>query len=160
MSENLDLNLETAKRPTFLTVLCILTFIGSAWGAISAVAMGDPGVNAYASYYQWVMLLLNVVTLFGALQMWKMKKMGLYLWTIAEIASVVLMWVVIKGYLKSLMGPAMDEASSELGTQLGNMASQAGSAAAEGIMNTALIIGSIFPAVFVLLYWLNAKHLK
>lgn len=27
----------TPKRPTFLTVLCILTFIGSAWGIVSGV---------------------------------------------------------------------------------------------------------------------------
>lgn len=30
-----DFDLDTPKRPVFLTVLCILTFIGSGWGLIS-----------------------------------------------------------------------------------------------------------------------------
>lgn len=159
MSETLDnVNMETAKRPTFLTVLCILTFIGSAWGIISALAMQDPGISAYASYYYWVMLVLNLGTLFGAIMMWKMKKSGLYLWTLCEVAGVVLMWVVMKGYIGSLTGGA--DVTTEMGAEMDRALTNVGSAAAEAVVNTALIIGSLFPAIFVLLYWLNAKHLK
>ncbi|MBI1838044.1 MAG: hypothetical protein HYR91_12340 [Flavobacteriia bacterium] len=159
--ENLDQDLHgDAKRPTFLTVLCILTFIGSAWGIISTFASKDPGLSNYAGYYYWVVLLLNVGTLFGALQMWKLKKVGLFIWTACEVLAVVLMWIVIKGYVASIMNPAMDTALEGSGAQLSNAVTTAGSAMVEGIMNTVLITGSVFSAIFVVLYWINAKHLK
>ncbi|MEY3238168.1 MAG: hypothetical protein RI883_2269 [Bacteroidota bacterium] len=162
MSETLD-NVEgqEAKRPTFLTVLCVLSFIGSGWGIISALAMKDPGLAEYAGYYYWVMLLLNIGTLYGAFAMWKMQKMGLYIWTAAEVIGVVLMWVVVKGYLASMMAPidSLNEIEGMEGLNTEVLAA-GGNALVEGVMNTALIIGSIFPAVFVLLYWMNAKHLK
>ncbi|MEO9257731.1 MAG: hypothetical protein ABI207_05075, partial [Crocinitomicaceae bacterium] len=125
------------------------------WGIISALAYKDPGLTAYASYYYWVVILLNVGTLFGAYQMWNRKKTGLYLWTIAEIASVVLMWVVIKGYLASTVTPiAASEVEGFEGLAAG------GNALVDAAMNMILILGSVFPGIFVLLYWLNAKHLK
>jgi hypothetical protein len=149
-----------AKRPTFLTVLCILTFIGSGWGLISAIAMTDPVIDAYAGYYKWVQVLLCLGTLFGALQMWQLKKTGLYIWTAAEVISVVLMWVVVKGLMASLVGEAGAELADEYGSDVANMAMTGANAMVESMLNMMLIIGSIFPAVFVLLYWLNAKHLK
>jgi hypothetical protein len=159
MSETLDNSAVEAKRPTFLTVLCVLTFIGSGWGAISALAFQDAGVSAYASYYYWVVLVLNLGTLFGALQMWKLKKTGLFIWTACEVIGVILMWVVVKGYLSSLMsGTAVS--GTEMGAEMENALNNAGSTVVQGAMNMVLIIGSLFPAVFIILYWLNAKHLK
>lgn len=159
MSETLDtMNVEAGKRPTFLTVLCILTFIGSAWGIIGAF-MQDAGLDSYASYYKWVMILLNVGTLFGALQMWKMKKMGLYIYTVSALASVVLMWVVIKGYVASLMAPAMDSVNSG-NESVDSMIASAGNEMVESAMNMALILGTIFPVLFLIMYWINAKKLS
>ena len=40
MSENLDLNQQTGKRPTFLTVLCILSFIAAGISIIGGLLMG------------------------------------------------------------------------------------------------------------------------
>ena len=40
MSENLDLNQEAGKRPTFLTVLCILSFIAAGFSIIGGLIMG------------------------------------------------------------------------------------------------------------------------
>jgi hypothetical protein len=155
MSEILENEAGNAKRPTFLTVLCILTFIGSGWGIISALTMKEEGLSNYASYYYWVLVVLNVLTLFGAFQMWQQKKTGLYIWTLAEIASVILTWVVVKGYLASIVAPisAADAQGSQAIADVGN-------AFIEGAMNTMLIIASVFPAAFILMYWLNAKHLK
>lgn len=159
MTETLDLNEEgTGKRPTFLTVLCILTFIGSAWGVISSLAIKDPGLNAYAGWYYWVMLLLNLGTLFGAIQMWQMKKMGLLIWTACEVLSVVLLWVVVKGYLASLMGDVSE--ASGMNNEFGRAFAASGNAMIESAMNFALILGSLFPAAFIVMYWVNAKHLK
>lgn len=161
--ESLDEQTTETKRPVFLTVLCILTFIGSGWGIISSLVMKDPGLADYAGYYYWAMLLLNVGTLFGALQMWKMKKTGLYIWTAAELIGVVLMWIVVKGYIASAMNPVMDAAMDNMSADAQQAMSRLGTSAGaivEATMNMVLIIGSVFPAVFVLLYWLNAKHLK
>lgn len=160
MTETIDNEgMDSGKRPTFLTVLCILTFIGSGWGAISALAMQDAGVSNYAGYYYWVVLILNLGTLYGALQMWKMKKMGLYIWTACELIGVILMWVVIKGYLGSLMGGAELDMNSG-NADLDSAFATGGTALIESAMNIALIIGSLFPVLFVILYWVNAKHLK
>lgn len=160
--ENLDeTGTQTAKRPAFLTVLCILTFIGSGWGILSAFAQKDPGLEAYAGYYYWVSLLLSAGTLFGAIQMWQLKKMGLWIWTACEVISVVLMWVVMKGYVASLLSPAVDDAIAQGGNEeLVNAAANLGAGMIEGVVNTTLMVGSGFAAVFVVLYWVNAKHLK
>ncbi|TNE53382.1 MAG: hypothetical protein EP338_12675 [Bacteroidetes bacterium] len=159
MTESLDVNESNAgKRPTFLTVLCILTWIGSAWGIISSLFIQDPGLKEYAGYYYWVMLALNLGTLFGALQMWKLSKMGLYIWTACEVIAVVLMWVVVKGYLGHIMGDAVE--ASGMNDEMSAAFASAGTAAIESAMNFALILGSLFPALFIVLYWINAKHLK
>lgn len=159
MSETLDTTTTTPKRPTFLTVLCILTFIGSGWGIISSLVMTDSGLKEYASWYYWVILVLNLGTLFGALQMWKLKKAGLYIYTLSTLAAVVLMWVVIKGYIASIMAPAMDSINTG-DASLDRLSSSMGSAMVESAMNMALILGTIFPVLFLILYWVNAKHMK
>jgi hypothetical protein len=155
MSDVLDETAVEAKRPTFLTVLCILTFIGSGWGILSSLAFQDETISEYAGYYYWVVLLLNVGTLYGAIQMWKMQKMGLYIWTIAELLAVVLMWVVVKGAIAAIVGAATDDIEAAGGTVV-----TGANDLVQAAMNMVLILGTIFPAVFVLLYWLNAKHLK
>lgn len=156
MSENVE-NVagETAKRPVFLTVLCILTFVGSLWGILSSLFNQDEALNNYAAYYYWVLIILNLMTAYGAFQMLKLKKTGLYIWTFAELAALVLTWVVIKGYVASTMTPVVtsdmegSQAMLEVGTSM-----------VAAAMNTVLIVASVFPAIFILLYWLNAKHLK
>lgn len=156
MSETLD-NTAPAKVPTFLKVLCILTFIGSGWGIISNLVMQEPGLAEYAGYYYWLQILLCIGTLVGALQMWKLKKTGLYIWTAAEIISLILMWVVIKGYLGFLVGD-VDINSGD--ASLDQLSSGMANEMVQSTMNFALMLGSIFPAAFVIMYWLNAKHLK
>lgn len=155
MSETLDNVSGPAKRPAFLTVLIVLTFIGSAWGIYGALTV-DPALSDYAGYYPWVTLILCLGTAFGAYQMLSLKKSGLYIWTAAEVISVILMWVVVKGFISDATGMAGEASGSELGMQVASASNEVLQAA----MNLALIIGSIFPAVFVLLYWLNAKHMK
>ena len=88
MSENLDnMNAGEAKRPTFLTVLCILTFIGSglgvlvfllatvAFGVVSGMMESIPGMGALTAggiAFFAISLILSAVSLFGAIQMWKL----------------------------------------------------------------------------------------
>jgi len=83
----------TAQRPTFLTVLCILTFIGSGLGLIGNLLMmvgasflssilGDiPDMTALIV----IGILGNVACLYGAMQMWKLKKLGFYAYSAGAV---------------------------------------------------------------------------
>ena len=76
MTETLDnMNAGTPERPTFLTVLCILTFIGSGLGVLGSL-MGFMG-SAALSYFapqgtmisQVIGLAASVLCLYGAIKM-------------------------------------------------------------------------------------------
>ncbi|MBN1181465.1 MAG: hypothetical protein JXB49_04200 [Bacteroidales bacterium] len=95
---------EGQKRPGLLTVLCILTFIGSGlgilFGLLLIIGAGSvlsflgriPGFGGGGGMmsYSIVSLVLSVVLLFGAIQMWKLKKLGFYLYTAAKIIGFIL----------------------------------------------------------------------
>ncbi|MES2616635.1 MAG: hypothetical protein V4613_02085 [Bacteroidota bacterium] len=160
----------TPKRPTFLTVLCILTFIGSAWGIVGGftsimtaktygkvmdAAKQDMGTvtdslstvtssasaeaatemintmvgsinedtirnNGIAS------IIASIFTLVGALLMWKLRKMGF--------------WVYVLGVLISIVAPVMIYSGNLLG---------AISAIGMGFIGI----------LFIILYAVNRKHL-
>ena len=141
---------DVPKRPTFLTVLCILSFIAAglgvigyvtvltAMGAASAIASsGMEGVSDEASAaisnamssmpsagltwaYIIVGFLTTLVSLFGVIKMWKLQKIGYFMYVGSAVASMV-MGVIYSGF---------------------------------GVM------GVIFPVLFIVLYGLNLKHLK
>ena len=124
-------------RPTFLTVLCILTFIGSglsalflliglvAAGAISETLSSIPGmgdIGGFGSVYFVVALVLALASLYGAIMMWKLKKMGFYLYSGANVLVLFAPMVLASGKFS--------------------------------------IFGLIITALFIILYGLNLKHLK
>lgn len=98
---------QTQQRPTFLTVLCILSFIaagiGIVMGILGAIAAGamsaglsEAGLGSAASGAMgnvWMVVIisiaLTVIGLVGVLQMWKLKKMGFYIYTGASVASII-----------------------------------------------------------------------
>ena len=118
LTENQPIN-EAPKRPQFLTVLCILTFIGSGltfigaiWGYISIKIsapvlenMGNTSGDTYGmmSGIQEAMmkavenavpnmiigLVCSLLCLYGALQMWKLKKMGFFIYSVGEITPAI-----------------------------------------------------------------------
>lgn len=120
MSETLDnTTTEPAKRPTFLTVLCILTFISSGLGTLlyilAAIAFGVvggmlesiPGMDAIASAgaaFFAVAGLLSAASLFGAIQMWKLKKTGFFIYAGANFVAWVLPMIMIDGWPFDIMG--------------------------------------------------------
>jgi hypothetical protein len=118
LMENQSIN-GAPKRPQFLTVLCILTFIGCAlaffgaiWGYFSidasAAGMGNMG-NVEGDTYGMMSgiqetinkavenavpnLIIGIVCallcLYGALQMWKLKKIGFFIYSIGEITPAI-----------------------------------------------------------------------
>ena len=140
MSEN------TEKATGFLKTLCILTIIGSGISILSSLfQQEDAVVDAYGWYY-WLMILLSAGTLYGALQMMKLQKMGLYIYTACQVLSILLPWVIVKAVLSEVANAGPGGAAIEGAVQ--NMA------------NLIMIVMSIIPAAFLIMYWINAKKLK
>ncbi len=110
---------QVKARPTLLTVICILTFIGSglsallyliaavAFGAISGLLDSIPGMSAIiggGAIFFVVSLILAAVSLFGAIKMWGLKKMGFYLYAVAQVLMLVVPFIFITGATFSIFG--------------------------------------------------------
>lgn len=139
---------EAAKRPVFLTVLCILSFVAAglailayvaaitAMGLVSAASStlegmeGMEGVTAMSTGpsagMTWAYIIVGFITviisLFGVIKMWKLQKSGFMLYVGATVVSLI-MTIVYTGFAASIMG-------------------------------------IVFSALFIVLYGLNLKHLK
>jgi FtsH-binding integral membrane protein len=123
----------TGKRPGLLTVLCILTFIGSGLGTLfmllATVGMGAlmesiPGLGAAmagGTAYFAIGTVLAAASLYGAIQMWKLKKMGFFIYAGASVVSIILPLVF-------------------------------------GLPFSAM--GAVIPVLFIVLYYLNVKHMN
>lgn len=99
----------TNERPTFLTVLCILTFIGSGLGVLFSLLgiFGLGAVNSFISNYAGqaatdagilkpiLILIFSAASLYGAIMMWSLKKMGFYLYVAAQILIVAFGWSIM-----------------------------------------------------------------
>jgi len=157
------------QRPTFLTVLCILTFIGSGWGIVSGISSYITA-NATAGVAQAAMddarediqnessnagTQMAEKMLSGVSDMLKpenIKKNALF----SIVASVftllggILMfglkktgyWVYILGTLIGIVGPFMVYGGANFVT----------------ILSSSMI--AFFGVLFVILYGLNVKHLR
>jgi hypothetical protein len=148
--------MEPKKRPTFLTVLCILSYvgvgiaiIGGAWNLITLQStidamkmMADTGLaalvgidkSAVEAMENWgfavysIQIISALICLWGVLLMWKLKKMGFYIYVIAEILPAVATLLLMGGF-----GP------------MGTMA---------------MVMSLIFPIAFIVMYALNVKHME
>ena len=72
------------RRPTFVTVLCILGFIGIAFSLISELALrfvqDIPGLEMFGAFPLWYfifLLAIDISLLASLIYIWKMKKVGL-----------------------------------------------------------------------------------
>ena len=98
------------KRPSLLTLLCILTFIGSGMNAFSNVVVflfydasmklteevvktfKIAGMDAFLTakpVYFAVTALINVLAVTGAIRMWQLRKLGFHIYTVAQILVVI-----------------------------------------------------------------------
>jgi len=89
------------QRPQLLTILCILTFIGSGLGAFSnlVVSLSYDMIKEMAesgSFYL-VSFVAMFASLFGALQMWKLRKIGFHFYTSAQILLLLLPAIYMPG---------------------------------------------------------------
>lgn len=121
----------TTERPTFLTVLCILTWVGSGLGAI--MIWTGQGSSAVPMWYKMAIMLCNFATAYGAWEMWNLKKQGLMIYTAGEGLALILPFILVYAILPPFLA---------------------------NLMGQMLILMAIFPIAFLVMYWINAKHLK
>ena len=89
------------QRPTFLTVLCILTFIGSGLALLLNLLglLGIGALNSILATYggqasdtsglrSLLMVLFSAGSIYGAIMMWNLKKLGFYLYVAAQALMV------------------------------------------------------------------------
>ena len=109
--------LRPVNRPELLKYLCILSFVGSGLAAVSnlfiflsydeMVNLTDE-INIDLPEFEMMMsggkkffftgFILYSLSLFGAIRMWKLKKIGFHLYTIAQIFIIALPVVFIPAY--------------------------------------------------------------
>ena len=147
---------EEPQRPQFLTVLCILTYIGVGLGIVFGIAgwwvikkmipamEGMDDMNVYSEMegmmsegtlaaMKWIDVTTVVsiagclICLVGALQMWNLKKIGFYIYVIGEFGPVIVSAIL-----------------------LGSVA----------FSEWSMIGGFVFALLFVVLYAFNLKHMK
>ena len=161
-----DMNTSTGapKRPQFLTVLCILSFIGCGIGLVSGVmgyfsysamassglqeamsSMGGEMADASAEMDQAMDALGGLGMDFGKMAT---SSLVIGLLNIVVLIGVLMMWKLKKtGFYVYTLGQVASVATPFL--IVGSLAG--------GLMAT---LGAIFPILFIILYGLNLKHMS
>lgn len=108
-------NKEEIKRPETLSILCVLTFIGSGLAAFSNLViylsynmlfetyesggLNLPGTDLIFSYtksFFFVSSIFYSISLAGAIRMWRLKKVGFHIYAIAQILLLIIPTLYIK----------------------------------------------------------------
>ena len=119
LDENSKIKPFNGKRPPNLSILCILTFIGSGVSALSSLfvvlafdvmpmavdqsplpgaqEMLEMVITAGRSFFIYMGLLYGL-SLFGAIYMWKLSKKGFHFYAIAQLLMLIVTLLLIKGY--------------------------------------------------------------
>lgn len=151
-------DLGPSQKPVFVTVLCILTFVGvgltisTTLFSVFTMSFLEQGMNTmsdalsdseagldFANSFRWTKFyyVLSIIgallCLVGALFMWKLKRFGFYIY--------------ILGQLLPIFGSFMTMSSMYKGTFVGF-----------GMVST--VLGMLFPIAFIIMYGLNLKHMK
>lgn len=163
--ETLEPNAQGQERPTFLTVLCILTFIGSGLGLIGGL-VGLFG-GSFLSFLTGgggttiaiiVGLVASVLCLLGAIRMWGLYKQGFILYLVGALLAIV--GSIISA---TTMGAAVNDAVQGLG-EINNeavdaQASEVAGAVASGFAWMGVVWAVIINGLFIGLYAANKKAL-
>jgi hypothetical protein len=146
------------KRTGFLTTLCVLTFIGSGLGLLGSVlgliGSSIPIISMFVSKGTIIVTLIGLVSsslcLYGAIQMWGLKKLGFTLYLLGALLSIV---SSVVSYL------TIEQSIAELYSGLEGIDTSGAVAAAKGLAMTSMITSIIINGLFVVLYNVNRKHL-
>ncbi|MBU1011832.1 MAG: hypothetical protein KKG99_02405 [Bacteroidetes bacterium] len=115
VDQNEIINTEGKKRPEALTIICILTFIGSGLAAFSNLiihlsfdmlletyesgGLNLPGaeiVFTYSKSFYLLSFFLYSFSLYGAMLMWRLKKFGFHTYAIAQILLLIIPSLYVK----------------------------------------------------------------
>ena len=102
-------NRDEVKRPETLSILCVLTFIGSGLAAFSNLVIylsydmlfetfesgglnlpGTELIFSYAKSFFIISSLFYSISLAGAIRMWRLRKVGFHIYSIAQILLLIL----------------------------------------------------------------------
>lgn len=165
MSETLDTNAGSGKRPGFLTVLCILTFIGSGLGVLGSILglIGSSALGMFAPQGTMVVQLISLASaalcLFGAIKMWGLAKQGFMLYLMGGVLGIVgaiVSAITVKSYIEQSMSTISGmEGMEGMEAAVNDSAVALASAAAW----TGVVITVIINGLFIVLYAVNRKHL-
>ena len=144
-------DINNGERPQFLTVLCILTFIWSGLSVLGGV-MGLVGISALSSFATvggsiiWSLLGLIAagLCLFGAVQMWGLKKQGLMLYFVGSVLAIIITILNTISLQSQLADIGGDEAFNSVASTVGY---------------SAVVIGVIITIAFMVMYNMNKKAL-
>ncbi|MCH2022112.1 MAG: hypothetical protein MK207_06480 [Saprospiraceae bacterium] len=89
------------ERPLFLTVICLFSFVGSGSsilfygliimgvGIVSDIFPGITGLsNSGVKIYLLIAIFISLLSLFGSIKMWQLRKLGFYFYLLSCFASV------------------------------------------------------------------------
>ena len=88
-------SMNTSERPQFLTVLCILTFVGSGMGLLGSLfgLIGNSALSAFMPEGSVIWMIVGFIysglCLFGAIQMWGLKKQGFSRYLIGSVTAII-----------------------------------------------------------------------
>ncbi|MDX2361182.1 MAG: hypothetical protein QNK23_10265 [Crocinitomicaceae bacterium] len=147
MSETLDGNGGAGTRPVFLSVVCILSFVGIGFaiigyvGAFALLGVAEGAMDQLSTMAEdaggtvtggastgilWAYIIIGfitaIVSLMGVIKMWKLQKAGFMMYTGAAIVGLI-MGIVYIGFSASMMS-------------------------------------ILFTAAFIVMYGVNLKHMK
>lgn len=159
LDEEISINTSPKQIPIFLQVLCILTFVGAGITTLSTLfsiftigqlensmkAMDDVFSNTdsgidFGNSYRWtkisyvLSLIGAILCLTGALFMWRLKKIGFYIYIIGQILPLIGSFMTMNSMFKNSMFA--------------------------GFGMIAMVFGMLFPVAFIIMYGLNLKHMK
>jgi len=149
---------DVKERPSFITVLCILTFCGAGLAIVTSLfsmlmmgqlestmqnmndSFGSTDSNLdLGNSYRWMKLSYifslagSILCLIGALFMWRLKKNGFFIYVAGQVLPMISSFMTMNS------------------TNMG---------AFSGFEMTVTIIGMMFPVAFIIMYGLNLKHMK
>ncbi len=159
LDEELNSEERVWERPSFLTVLCILTFVGVGFSIISSVfglftmsmlegvmtdlndsiGEGDDFSQSLGNGYRWTKITYllsiagSILCLAGALFMWKLRKIGYFIYVVGQI-------IPLTGTVLSI------------GSTFNGMFANFGVAS--------ILWSMIFPVGFIIMYGLHLKYMK
>ena len=92
-------------RPLLITIICILGFIGTTIGILTPVLIFTPqeilleqGIS-FSTTYLILTSIISIALLYSFISIWKMKKLGIYLYILFSIINYII------GFQENLVSP-------------------------------------------------------